>query len=168
MQTEQAQCVVLPLKQSNTDCADCSTVPVLCLLEQQISLYHELKTLAERQLAAIASREMKQMMLVMRQRRQVIERMTAVSQKLQLFEDLLAGPRPDLTDEQRQQVDQALAQMRDLLHQVLAMDERGREALGRQRDELGRQIAEADQTGKALRAYDKPLAQTPRFLDRAG
>jgi predicted nuclease with TOPRIM domain len=132
------------------------------LLAAQRDIYHRLAELACQQSGHVAAGEAEELMSVLGARAHLIDELTQLDQQIKPYKPRWQELLATLGAAQRAQISDLLAQVEKLLAQILAQDEADKEALVRQKSEIGAQL-QGTVTGKQLnRAYGiRPKAPTP-------
>jgi hypothetical protein len=142
---------------------------VLALLQRQRDLYQQLHALAQRQGPLVDAGEPELLLPLLAQRQRYVDELGRSSAALQphraRWDEVLAGLAPAA----RQQVGKLTQEIARLRDAVMAQDHRDCKLLDAARGQVGREVAQIAQAGRALGAYRTPTAgRPPRFTDRQG
>lgn len=140
------------------------------LLSQQLELYQELSRLTQEQKWLIQADEVEAMVAVLNQRRKIIDQLNITCTQLAPLRQRWEQGLPAVDPATREQVQAIVAQVQQLVAQIVKQDEEGRRALEIARNEKAKQLRHTVKSNRAMRAYtpQSPAAAPPRFMDSQG
>jgi hypothetical protein len=159
-----------PTPRADGPSATDETALVLDMLRDQRDQYESLQGLAKQQSGLIENGSAEQLLAVLAQRQQLVTRLQAAARRLDPYrprlQDLADAAEPD----QRQQLRDLVAQVQQLLGDIMAQDDVDRQKLQAARETVGAASRRTAAAGVALGAYGKsPVPRgTPRFTDARG
>ena len=143
---------------------------MLGLLTGQRDLYRQLKALSERQAGCIREGSTEQLLSVLSQRQSVIDALSRSNAELAPYRDRWGNLAGNAESGQRARVRKLLAEIEQVLADVVEQDERDRDELKGVQRQIGAQLGRVGQAGRAIAAYGPKKANTkpPTFTDRQG
>lgn len=126
---------------------------LLSLLSEQRDAYHELGRLAERQRALITADEPEQLLAVLAQRQKVLDRLTAMADRVRPYQEQWQALRPGMGAEVGDQVDRLIAEIRQTLSVILEKDEADARLLAARKGSTARSMGALKQGRQADAAY---------------
>lgn len=139
---------------------------LVALLREQRRLYRQLQELAAQQSSLVDGRDPETLLRVLASRQRLIVKLTQTNQQLEPLRqswDQIAG---SLSAEHRQEVQQLIAQVQDMLAAILSQDERDAQSLMSQRSQVAGEIRNTQKGKKMNQAYGRPAGtQASRYFD---
>jgi len=143
---------------------------LLALLTEQQHLYSQLLSLSSQQAQSIRDGSTEQLLALLSQRQSVIDSITRLNTQVAPYRDNWPTLREQVQPQQRQQVNQVLDEIELMLNQVVEQDERDRDELKGVQAQIGTQMGQVNQAGRAIQAYGPPKTnlKAPTFTDHKG
>lgn len=144
---------------------------MLGLLAEQRDLYRQLKILSDQQARCIREGSTEQLLSVLSERQAVIDALSRSNARLAPYRDRWGDLTSSAAADQRRQVREALDEIERVLREVVEQDERDRVELKGVQQQIGAQLSQVNQAGRAIKAYGpnhKNNTRIPTFTDRRG
>lgn len=139
---------------------------VLALLQQQVDLYRDLETLANRQRNLISEEDPHPLLRLLADRQKLTDELTATSRRLEPFRTNWPVVRESLTREQRSTADQLLTEAGERLGRIIAADKTDAQLLAARKSRTATAVSKVQPGRRMLTAYaGLPRASGTR-LDR--
>lgn len=140
------------------------------LLAEQRDLYQQLKTLSDQQACCIRDGSTEALLTVLSQRQGLIEALTRSNTQVAPYRQRWSDLGGSVDADQREQVRQVLAQIEQMLQEIMAQDDRDRAELKSVQQQLGTQLNQVGQASRAIRAYGSRTSgpRPATFTDRQG
>ncbi|MBN1846430.1 MAG: hypothetical protein JW810_12145 [Sedimentisphaerales bacterium] len=136
------------------------------LLTQQRLLYRQLRELAQKQSALVDGSNPEMLLRVLASRQRIIDRLSAIDRGLKPIRDQWQHIAGGLPASQRQQAQQLVAEVQEILGDIIARDEKDTQALSSHQQKVGAEIRSAAAGKRMHQAYGQQVASKPsRFLD---
>ena len=139
------------------------------LLTQQRLLYRQLKELAQKQSSLVDGNDPETLLRVLAARQRLINKLSSIDRELQPIRSdwqRIAGALPG---EQREQAQELVAQVQEILGEILASDAKDSEALQGHQAKVRREIQGATKGKQMNRAYAQSgVVSESRYLDGQG
>lgn len=139
---------------------------VVGLLSQQLDLYRRLRALASRQHDLVAARESAQLLSVLAERQQIVDRLSRLDVEIRPLRSRWPEVRSALTPQQQRSVGEIVAEVGRTLSEIIDADSADCETLTQLRDDTRQEMAALDTGRRANSAYAPGRVETSRFLDR--
>ncbi len=140
------------------------------LLGEQLIQYQAVLDLSRQQNQAIAAGDTAGLMAILARKQQHIGEIDRLGTRAGPLRERWEERRESLPPERRRPVEEAVRQLREVLAQIVALEDQGQNSLRSGQQQTGQQIVKLQQ-GKALhKAYGggKQLPPSARFQDRQG
>ncbi len=139
------------------------------LIEQR-GLYQQLQALSGQQVGCIRDGSAEDLLAVLSQRQAVIQALSRSNAEVAPYRERWSQVSQSADAQLREQIRQVLADIEQMLQAILDQDERDRTELQGMQQQLGMQLNQVGQAGRAIKAYGPP-GSGPRpatFTDRQG
>lgn len=123
------------------------------LLLEQRDLYLKLQNLSGRQRGCITGNEPEQLLTILAERQQLIDRLQSIGQRLRPLQANWRQIREGMDEAQGRQIDGLLTEVNGLLSKILEQDAADSALLSARKSETGRQIGLVQTGQQASRAY---------------
>lgn len=143
---------------------------LLELLEAEESIYREVLDLSSRQIQVIDRGEPAELLTLLAQKQKRIEAIDRLSAEIVPLRERCEAEREKIPSEMRQALEEALRRLREILAEIVALENEGEKRLQRAKDAAGNEI-ETLQRGKAMhKAYGVggKVPPSARFKDTNG
>jgi len=139
-------------------------------LQQQRDLYRQLKLLSGSQAQCIREGSAEQLLGVLSERQAVIDALSTSNAELAPYREKWEALSGSVDPGMREQVREVLAQIEGMLNEIVEQDDRDRAELQGVQAQIGQQLNQVNQAGRAIRAYGSPntAPKPPTFTDRQG
>ncbi len=123
------------------------------LLSQQRMLYRQLKELATKQSSLVDGSDPEMLLRVLASRQRLINKLTAIDQELEPIRSDWNAVSQSLPPQQRQEAQELIASVQDILGEIIARDEKDTKALFDQKQKVSQEIKSASSGKKMNQAY---------------
>lgn len=131
-------------------------------------LFEQLGAAGRKQRELVESGDAVGVLDLLKQRQDLIARISDLSEAVEPFRTRWAEVGPQLDAERRGLIQARLDSLTDAAGRIARQDEEDRRTLETKRDELARELAGVDSAKAAVSAYAEPKPVRPRFQDREG
>lgn len=138
------------------------------ILRQQKTLLLRLAELAREQGAFIRENKTDDLLGLLGERQQIIDRFLALQHDMGDLSDGLEDRLDELAPDCRNEIRELIRTIGEQLDEVMQHDERDRHELQSSRDETKKELSEMGNAGRARRAYLGATGNNTRFADRQG
>ena len=139
------------------------------LLGQQRLLYRQLKELAQQQSSLVDGNDPETLLRVLAGRGRLIDKLATIDRELDPIRSDWQRIAGSLPTEQRQQAQELVAQVQEILGEILASDAKDSEVLANHQRKVGQDIQSATKGKQMNRAYAQSSAvEESRYLDGQG
>jgi predicted phage-related endonuclease len=141
---------------------------VLPLLVQQRDGYVQLLEMGRRQSQFIQQGQAEQLLSLLSQRQTLIDQLAQLGRQIAAFQEQWRQVSAELDGDQSQQVRSLVAEVEQLLSQIIAQDEQDRVQLESAHQQTARQLSHTAAAPRALNAYKSAVPNTSRYTDHNG
>lgn len=139
------------------------------LLSQQRMLYRQLKELTQKQSSLVDGNDPETLLRVLAGRQRLINKLSSIDRELEPIRSDWQRIAGSLPPEQREQAQELVAQVQEILGEILASDAKDSKALQDHQQKVRREIQGATKGKQMNRAYAQSGAQDEsRYLDGEG
>ncbi len=141
---------------------------MLPLLQQQRDGYVQLLEMGKRQTQLIQDGQPEQLLTLLSQRQKLIDDLARLGKRVALVQERWRQISDQLDGAQTQQVRSLVAEVGQLLSQIISQDEQDRVQLEAAHKKTAQQLNRTAAAPRALNAYKAAVPLVPRFTDRNG
>jgi len=138
------------------------------LLCRQAELYRTLLELARRQAEEISAEDVDAFIVTLAEKSSVIEEIVEIDQSAVPLRQVWDAHRDEFEDETRNRVKTAVEEIRRLLAQLLELESKSQELLGRAKGSIEERFRQLNAGPGAVRTYTQTGDSRSRFVDRTG
>ena len=137
------------------------------LLTQQRLLYIQLRDLASRQSTLVDGKDPETLLRILAGRQRLIDRLAGLDRELRPVRADWQKIAEMLPPQQRQQAQELVQNVQNILGEIIVRDERDSETLSQQRQEVAKEICNVNAGKRVNRAYGGPQYTPGRSLGHA-
>ncbi|MCC6681690.1 MAG: flagellar export chaperone FlgN [Phycisphaeraceae bacterium] len=141
---------------------------MLPLLQQQRDGYVQLLEIGRDQSQLIQDGQPEQLLTLLSQRQKLIDDLARLGRRVAAVQDRWRQVSDQLDGAHTQQVRSLVAQVEQLLSQIIAQDEKDRAQLEAAHKQTAQQLSRTAAAPRALNAYKAAVPLVPRYTDRNG
>jgi hypothetical protein len=136
------------------------------LLSQQRLLYRQLYDLAQKQSGLVDGKDPEMLLRVLASRQRLITKLATIDQELKPIREDWQAIATSLPPKQREEVQQLVESVQEILGDILANDEKDSKALFEQKQMVANEIRTTSTGKKMNNAYTQPVVSEPsRYFD---
>ncbi|MBI4831860.1 MAG: flagellar export chaperone FlgN [Candidatus Lindowbacteria bacterium] len=137
-------------------------------LRAQSELYQTLLGLAKRQTLEISYDNIDAFMLLMEEKKKVVEKIEQVEVAAAPLREYWETNRDGVSEQTRTKLRAVVDQIRGLLEELLEVEAQSQQKLGIAKNAVGEELRQVSVGSKAMRSYRRHPDGKPRFMDETG
>ncbi len=145
-----------------------STSELITLLDRQKAIYHQLRSLSQRQAEQVAAADPESLLNTLSQRQVLIDQLVEIGTSVEPYKRAWPQLVSQLDDETRSELRSRIEAVQTLLDEIIKQDEVDRQALVGHRGKMADQLQRIRQGTAVHKAYGAPVPSSPRLTDRKG
>ena len=137
------------------------------LLSQQRLLYRQLRELAQKQSSLVTGENPEMLLRVLAGRQRIIDRLSAIDKELRPIRDEWKKIAMNLPEIQRAEAQQLVAEVKEILGEIIARDEKDSQAMSDNQQQVASEIKATSSGKRVNQAYAPKPSQAvkSRYLD---
>ena len=124
-------------------------------MQSRVSILEQLLQVSEKQLHLVQLGDMTLLLQLLARKQKVLEAFEALERQLDPYRNIEPQDRTWTSEQERLDCDAAIQKGRELLAEILKLDQQSETELAQQKDDTLRQMQKMDTTGKAAAVYAK-------------
>jgi len=138
-------------------------------LRAQAGLYRTLLGFARKQVEEVASADnVEALVSILEEKRKVVEEIEGIEASCGPLRRLWEDRKDEISESTREKIKAVVAEIRELLEELLELEDSSRQKLGLAKDSLEEEIRQLSVGPKAMHSYSKKPDHLPRFMDETG
>lgn len=145
-----------------------STSELITLLDRQKAVYHQLRSLSQRQADEVAAADPESLLNTLSQRQVLIDQLVEISASVEPYKQAWPQFLSQLDEEVRVEIRARIEAVQALLDEIIKQDEQDRLALVGHRARMAGEMQKVRQGSALHKAYGRPVPSSPRLTDKQG